>query len=670
MVTRSDAQALAAVGLSPLWLSQPVPGDKSSGKMPITKGWTLKHWVEPDAVDKPPRPDSNLGLRTGWVKGAPVRVIVVDGDSQEALDEMARALPPTPLRVRTAKGEHWYYRDTRASAHPAIKNKVRLKGLKADIRGDGGQVVAPGSVHYSGHVYAAVAPITRDMLDSLPAFDTAWVEPLADEPVATPVKGAIAEGQRNASLTSLAGSLRRRGLSEAGILAALQAENTLRCSPPLPDAEVRTIAASIGSKPLPNEAVAAGWDNLLEKRANGALLANVANCVVILANDRRWSGVLAYDDFAQAVVVTDEPPWDASDFKGVWSTSWSDLDDVRLKNWFQRNYKLAVSTGIAGEAARLAAHLHSFDPVKDSLEGLVWDQQSRVDHWLHTYLGAPDTDYTQAVGRWWLISAVARVYQPGCKVDHMLVWQAHQGAGKSSTARILAGDGLFQDTPLDLATKDAYLALAGKWIIEWAELDAMTRAEASRVKAFVSSGTDTFREPYGHHTVSRPRRCVFVGTVNDTEFLKDTTGNRRFWPVAVAQQQPVDRTGLKRDRDLLWAEAVCLFKAGARWWPEGPREVAMCATEQALYTERDVWDIQVREWVEGLSKADCDRGVSASEVLTRAVKLPLERQDRSAQMRVSKILSSLGATKSRRDDGARVYVVQRLSHTEADIWAD
>jgi hypothetical protein len=161
---------------------------------------------------------------------------------------------------------------------------------------------------------------------------------------------------------------------------------------------------------------------------------------------------------------------------------------------------------------------------------LHWDGVERLDRWLSTYLGADDSDYSRAVGSRWLISAVARTFQPGAKADCCLILEGPQGIRKSTALRTIAGE-YFTDELADLGSKDAAMQTRGVWIIELSELDSLSHAEVARIKAFMSRTTDRFRPPYGMRLVESPRQCVFAGTVNHGTYLRDETGGRRFWPI-------------------------------------------------------------------------------------------------------------------------------------------
>lgn len=230
---------------------------------------------------------------------------------------------------------------------------------------------------------------------------------------------------------------------------------------------------------------------------------------------------------------------------------------------------------------------HQFDPVRESLRNLKWDGVRRLRTWLSRYLGAEDTPLNRAIGMKTMVAAVRRVNEPGCKFDYVPVLEGAQGTGKSTALKILAGeDEFFSDQDLvHLDAKAQQEALRGKWIYEIAELSGLSRTESERTKAFLSRTHDRARRAYGYASIDQPRRCIFIGTTNDNNYLKDPTGNRRFWPVATGR---IDLDALAADRDQLWAEAVIADAAGETLYL--PSELLdSAAAEQAERREDDPW---------------------------------------------------------------------------------
>jgi predicted P-loop ATPase len=298
--------------------------------------------------------------------------------------------------------------------------------------------------------------------------------------------------------------------------------------------------------------------------------------------------------------------------------------------------------GDVGRAVQAAARHQSFHPVRDYLGQLVWDGKPRLDRWLETYFHAEDhakdSAYLRAVGPRWLISAVARIRNPGCKVDHILVLEGDQGLQKTEALRALAvNKEWFAERLSHLNSKDAAQEMAGVWIIEVSEMDRITRASAATAKSFLSRPNDRYRPPHGKHIIDRPRQCVFAGTINPLAggYLKDPTGARRFWPVACRGR--IDRNGLEADRDQLWAEAVQRYDADAPWWLETPELEALATVEQDARFETDIWEEPIREWI---ARIDLKAGIAIPEVF-RALGLAPEQCTQMAMNRVSRILTKL-----------------------------
>ena len=362
------------------------------------------------------------------------------------------------------------------------------------------------------------------------------------------------------------------------------------------------------------------WTDGSTLNDRGRPVGNLCNALYTFRHAPELRGVPVYDEFRSEVIVNKAPPWG-----GEPARRWTERDDICAREWFQR-HDIAVAAGDVRHAVRTVAQENPDHPVRRYLTSMVWDGKPRLDRWLFDYLGAEDTPYVLAVGPRFLISAVARILKPGCKVDHMLILEGPQGAEKSSALQAL-GEPWFTDQLSRLGTKDSSMEVIGTWLIEIAELDAMTRAGNSAIKAFVSRQADRFRPPYGRQVYHYPRQCVFCGTINPdgNGYLKDPTGARRFWPVECGI---INLNSLRRDRDQLWAEAVVRYEKGQKWWLETPELEALATQEQKKRFPSDPWAGPVGRWLVGRND------VSVTQVLTEALNLAPQNHSQAAQNRV------------------------------------
>ncbi|MCZ8106774.1 MAG: virulence-associated E family protein [Burkholderiales bacterium] len=384
---------------------------------------------------------------------------------------------------------------------------------------------------------------------------------------------------------------------------------------------------------------------------------NLTRTLDFLAARPEWRGVVGFCEFRGRVVLRRPVPrLDGRVQNDFVERSWSDHDDITALNWCQGKHlpKLAKST--LQDAIEALALENRFHPVRDYLNGLSWDGKPRLDTWLADLAAAEsfedgsvvDADtYIRATGRVALISAVARVYDPGCKVDTVLVLEGPQGVGKSRLIRALCPDPAWHgdDLPTDLAHKDAKEYLQGRWLIEIAELAQFKRTELAALKGFVSTSVDQFRRSYGRHTASAPRQSIFIATTNEDNYLPDDTGNRRFFPVRVGAAIDIGR--VEQERDQLWAEAVTAYRSGEPWWIEDPAVVALVRVEQSHRQTGDPWDEPVRMH---LTETKLDE-VTIHELFS-AVGIPSAARTRSDQMRLAGTLKRLGWTKHRSRKGA------------------
>ena len=316
----------------------------------------------------------------------------------------------------------------------------------------------------------------------------------------------------------------------------------------------------------------------------------LANSMTAIKEAPEFAGVLAYNEFSLYTTTKEAAPWQKTG-----GTNWTDHDDSKLAEWLQRR-GVCVNTQTAAEAAQAVARENSFHPVKNYLNGLTWDGTERIDDWLTTYLGVASTPYSRAVGPRWLVSAIARIFQPGCQADYTLVLEGAQGKLKSTALRTLAGDEYFTDHISDLQSKDARLDLHGRLIVELAELSSVRRSSVQTVKNFLTARFDNFRPPYGRRTEMVPRSNVFAGSVNDAQYLSDETGNRRFWPAKCGE---IKIAKLAEDRDQLWAEALTRYDAGRGvWWLDKDELEDLAREEQEERYEPGVWDDIIIAWLD------------------------------------------------------------------------
>lgn len=391
----------------------------------------------------------------------------------------------------------------------------------------------------------------------------------------------------------------------------------------------------------------ASWDTYLLKNKQGAYLPCLANAVAILTHRKEWRDVIAFDEFSGSIVKKNPPPWD-EDLKPSAEEvgDWTQNDSGRAAVWLSNQYGCSFYSSVADEAVRIVADRWKFHPVQDYLNEVRknWDKKPRVDDLLIRVAGAPDTLYTRAITKNFFLGAIARIMRPGAQVDTVLILEGPQGAHKSTLLRTLASDAWFVDTLFNIGGKDGYQALRRKWIVEFSELDALGTADLARVKAFISSVKDSYRPSYGRATIDFPRQCVFAGTVNPNGagYLNDTTGARRFCPVVVGN---VDLKTVREERDQLWAEAFSRYKQNEKWYLRDEKMLAIAAREAEERREPEAWETHFKEYLH-LNRALYRKGgVMITDLLTNAVDVPKERQNRAAQIQAGKALRAIGWTK-------------------------
>jgi predicted P-loop ATPase len=305
------------------------------------------------------------------------------------------------------------------------------------------------------------------------------------------------------------------------------------------------------------------WLDELDVDKKGAPASTINNIRTIITKDPDVSEAYYYDEFADKVIVTADFPWLA--YMDRTSIQWTDADDAGIRGFLENKYDI-VDFGKTNDAFCLATVDKKIHPVKEYFKTLIWDGKPRADTLFVDFLNAEDTPYVRSVTRKSLIGAVARIFKPGCKHDHVLVLVGPQGCRKSQTIARLGLD-WFSDSLATMQGKDAYELLQGKWLIELSEMAAAKKADLELIKSFLSKTSDNFRAAYARRPVDRPRQCAFFGTTNDAEFLRDPTGNRRFWPVKVSKVDQAKYKELNAEYiGQVWAEIIKAYNDNEIWY--------------------------------------------------------------------------------------------------------
>ena len=383
------------------------------------------------------------------------------------------------------------------------------------------------------------------------------------------------------------------------------------------------------------------WKRDLTRTARGDVEGTAANAVVVLNNDPACKDLIAYDAFADRVMKLRPTRWHSFDrprraFRRP--GAWTDLDTDLLRSWFAREHDMKIRLADALSALNIHSHRRVINGPLDYLKPLEWDGVPRLNRWLIDFAGAADKPYTRTVGGMWMISAVARAFQPGCQVDHSLVLEGDQSIGKSSLFRTLVPnkDWFLVDIGSEFGKLESLQKLKAKWIVEMSELDSLSRSSLSAAKAFLTNQVDSYRKSYGRVSEDHPRTCVFAGTTNKDEYLSDETGNRRFWPVRVVK---INLKALAAARDQLWAEAVARYRAGKAWHITDPFLLAAAKTEQGRRLQTHPWERPIAEHL--ASKEVQKTGITTLELLA-VLKVRPADQNRACESQVGNILKKLG----------------------------
>ena len=659
---------------------------KSPGKHPRTSKGFLDATRDPVVIKRwfMRWPQANIGIATGVPSG----IVVIDVDPRNGgeesfleLEQQYEELPDTPRQLTGGGGFHLVF------LRPHVEYIAgKPLALGVDVKADGGYIIAAPSDHLSGRAYAweltaglelPLAPLppwiaeklarTRGVWEPSPclvtdgymgaAFEAAgWsLRPLG--PTTWAVKcpweehhtSGVAGDSSTVVFAPPLGSRRGwfhcshehcRQRSQGEVVAIIPREadfvarKRLRLAKEFDVTKETGPPTMVGARQLEGD----DWKSSIQCFGNGRISRTAGNATLFLMHLEPWQGTLEYDAF------TDEVRWakDAPRLPGFpgprGGERLQDRHVLYVQQWFSRCKEVDFSKDIMFDAIDAAARLHTVHPVLRYLDGLVWDGVGRLGTWLSRYLGAPDHDLVHRIGVRWLVSAVARVKQPGCQADHLLILEGPQGVGKTEAIRTLGGEWYLGALP-DLHSKDASQVLAGHWIVEVPELSALKGATLTRVKEWTTLRVDAFRPSYGRRVVHRPRQVVFIGTTNDAKYLTDVTGNRRFWPVRTSV---IEREALRHDCDQLWAEAAVAYAAGVQWWPSAEEADEFALLQESRFRE-DIWETLVLRYLDGRPT------VTTAEVLDM-IGIPLERATRAHQMRVADILRRNGWSQRGRDE--------------------
>ena len=548
-------------------------------------------------------PNANIGIACGMKSGG---LLVIDLDEKpngisgsDTLHNWERengSLPETVRSITGKGGAHILYRIDHVE-----KNKVNLlEGV--DIRSDDGYIVAPPSIHPNGRPYEweydpeeyEIATADETVMKLL----SVGKKPALDK---FTVSETIPDGKRNETIYKLACSLQAKGLGDGSILAACLSENESKCNPPLDSDEVEKIVGSAlhhdkGTKAYPAAAVRLDLLTVTDAKGNEKVRQCAENVARVILKDPMLAGKIKEDTFGHRLMYLGQLNWRRN---GDSYGEWTDKDDGALESYLDIKYGLRNKNDYTN-GFNMALLENEFNPLQSYLDALEWDGVPRIDEALNRYLGVEKTEYNLAAFRVFLQGAIHRAYNPGCKFDYMMVLIGKQGDGKSTFFKFLACNDDWYDENFnfkDTNNKATVEKMAGKWFLEMGEMDTMKKdmVTSDALKAFVSSVSDDYRVPFAKRKETRKRQCVFCGTSNDINFLKDRTGNRRYLPIdcnatSATRQRIFDYDTARPYFKQVIAEAVAEYKKDPNKKPVLPFDIEEQAKrEQLNHLEEDVW---------------------------------------------------------------------------------
>lgn len=619
----------------------------ASNDASVVKGWWQK-W-----------PNANIAIATGQKSGG-LCVLDLDIDEAKGLDGYKTlrdwqsthgVIVPSWLSQTGRGGYHYFFK-----ASEPVKNRVNLLPA-VDVRGDGGYIVAPPSLHPNGNSYhwvdrcspndvelAVMDNNIRYLLHSDDAsYKNSYLAP-----------NIIPEGERNHSLFKFACMMQAKGASDEAIYAATKAENETKCNPPINDRELRLIVKSAlnydKGKPIyvnsNGEAVQGKREPIFSLDKNGNIQKTWQNITEAIEYDEELYGKIRYNELSNSIFVFGNLPWESEDTY----RPWRDSDDNNLKMYLEKTYGFSRSDKIM-DALSIVANKNRFNPVTDELNKIYAETskeacQGAIRRLLVQYMGCEDSDYHFEVMKVYMLGAICRAFHAGCKFDYTIILFGKQGFGKSEFVRRLAlCPEWFNDNFNTFDGDKAAEKLNGMWIIELAELKALKSSkDAETVKAFLTSQFDYYRAPYSRRAEQRPRMCVFAGTTNNMNVFVDKTGNRRFWPIITRKGYETkslfdaDVDSVTNDFRLAWAEAMHFYhEASEKPILKLPRDIELQAEAlQNQFSEEDYRVGIIQNW---LDNTNVDK-ICVAQIIEYALETDLERMPKHCKREVQEILEN------------------------------
>jgi hypothetical protein len=625
----------------------------SDEKKPLCKRGFYAASIDPDRLADffSRRRVSFIGYPTGEPTGQDV--LDIDVKHPEAVAWLKAAnLPPT--RVCRTKSGGWHYIFRHA---PGLRNSQGKICKGVDVRGTGGYAILYPEVAGSPEpaewppellAQAMARPKALPLLDrKRRPGETVSTASAKDQLLrACKIIEGTPDGEKHATVVRVCyqmaafvnGGLLDEPLAIDSIIHAAElagAEDITKVEraweSALEKAEPVTDGSELGPLPDEEDADPGAWRAMLKTTEKGTFKGNLLNASIAFQHAPQWRGRFRYNEFSHKVELDGAPVRDG--------------DILRAARWAQDSGIPLSGKQMAFDGMVLAAQVDAYHPVQEYLRSLAWDGTSRIDTWLIDYAGVEDTPLHRAYCTKWLIALVARVMRPGAKADNVLVLEGKQDLKKSYVFDVLCGNPeWFLDDLGDISSKSAQENIQGKWVVELAELDAISKKETSTTKAFITRRIDTFRVSYGVVAQDFPRQCLFAGTVNPgaVGYLKDETGNRRYWPVLCGvgwkPDRQIDTEGLAAVRDQILAEAFSRYQAGEAWWLDDYGLKVEQMSETAEREEEDVWFDAIRQHL----KSNSLHVVRAPDLLKTPLGIELKGCHAGFTRRIGAILRKLG----------------------------